>query len=123
MIQAVDAHPTTGSPNISLRATITNNARKEHIVIDIPNQEAICRGICEKLAIPSIAYPNSFQKHHFISLATRSALSYDSQQVLYPIQLKSPFEILTITMLLYLPGHIGQRHNLLILHNSPIHIP
>ena len=90
--QMMEAHPSTGSSNISLRSTITIRARKETPVMLVPNQEAMVSGACEKLMIPLMAYLNSFQKFHLVSPATRSIFLYGSQRVLKPIHPKIPLE-------------------------------
>ena len=66
MMQAVEAQPATGSPNMILRTMMKMIARNDTIVIRTPNQEAISSGTCEKLTMPSIAYPTSFQKFHLV---------------------------------------------------------
>ena len=69
--QIVEAQPATGSPQISRRMTIMTRKRKEKIVIIIPNQEAMLSGALEKLMMPSMAYLNSFQKLHLVSLCRK----------------------------------------------------
>ena len=75
----IEAQPATGSPNISRRIMMTASAKNEKNVIVVPNQDAMLKGTCEKLMIPSIAYLNNFQKFHFVSPATLSTFSYGIQ--------------------------------------------
>ena len=77
--QMIEAQPATGSPNISRRIMMTASAKNEKNVIVVPNQDAMLKGTCEKLMIPSIAYLNNFQKFHFVSPATLSTFSYGIQ--------------------------------------------
>ena len=77
--QIVEAQPATGSPQISRRTIMKRREKTETAVIRIPNQDAICSGALEKLMMPSMAYPNSFQKFHLVTPAARSTFSYASQ--------------------------------------------
>ena len=54
-LQMVDAQPATGSPKIRRRTTTKIRQRKEIRVIQMPNQETMLNGVCEKFMMPSIA--------------------------------------------------------------------
>lgn len=71
----VDGQPLTGSPNNSVRTTITKIITKAMNENRIPKTEAICRGSTLKAVIPSSEYLNNFQNDHFVSPATRSTFS------------------------------------------------
>ena len=58
----------------------------------IPKKAAIVKGTVVKATMPSMAYLNNFQKHHFVSPTTLSTFSNSNHFVLYPTKLHNPFD-------------------------------
>ena len=94
MMQIVEGHPLTGSPNNNVFAIMTIMAIKATKHIMIPKIVAIERGRVVNATIPSIAYLNNFQQAHLLSPAILSTLSYSIHYVSKPTKLNNPFEYL-----------------------------
>ncbi len=58
----------------------------------MPVMDAALSGAVENAVMPSMAYPNSFQKDHFVFPCLRSMFSYSTHLVLNPTQPKMPLE-------------------------------
>ena len=92
IIQIVDVQPCTASPKNKRFNIIKIMKIKDTIEKIIPNNVEIDNGTVENATIPSIEYLNKDQRDQWESHSTVSMFSYSSHFVLYPTQLKMPFE-------------------------------
>lgn len=74
-ILTIEGHPDVGSPKIKVLITIKIKAIREPKQESAPINEAIFKGVSEKLTMPSIEYWNNFQNDQDVSPATLSRFS------------------------------------------------